>query len=62
MTPPYVELDLSNSQFEIFVAIVNSIRAQKQNQQYGEIEFTELVHLRWNGDSVHFEMKANNEG
>ena len=61
MNPPYVELDLSNSQFEIFVAIVNSIRAQKLNQQYGEIEFSDLVHLKWNGDSVHFEMRANHE-
>ena len=61
MEPPYVELDLSNGQFEIFVAIINSIRAQKLNQQSGEIEFSELVHLRWDTNSVRFEMRANHE-
>ena len=61
MEPPYVELDLTGPQFEILVNIMNSVRVQRLNNEPGEVEFTELIHLHWNNDGVHIEMRANHE-
>jgi len=61
MEPPYVELDLTGPQFEVLISIMNSIRAQRLNNQSGEIEFAELVHLSWNSNGVRLEMRANHD-
>lgn len=61
MEDPEIELDLTNSQFELLVAVMNSVRTQKLSNRDGEVELSGLVGLRWDSSGVHFEMKANHE-